>query len=82
MVIEVGDSNLICLSSTLFAPIGVKVIFGFFEVFNFYSFLGEAVSFMVPVMPFIVIDFLRPTEFGEFPIAFEDGGYFYGEFNS
>ena len=33
MVIEVGDSNLICLSSTLLAPIGVKVIFGFFDVF-------------------------------------------------
>jgi hypothetical protein len=76
MVIEVGDSNLICLSSTLLAPIGVKVILGFFVIdFNFYSFLGEAVSFVICIfiVPFIVRDFLIAKEPGELPLPYKAG---------
>lgn len=74
-MIEVGDSNLIYLSSTLFAPIGVNVILGFFVDFNFYSFLGDAVSFVmcIFIVPFIVRDFLMAKEPGELPLPYKAG---------
>jgi len=74
-VIDVGDSNFICLSSTLLAPMGVKVILGFFEVFNFCSFLGDAVSLVmcIFIVPFIVRDFLKASELGEFPVPYKAG---------
>jgi len=54
---------------------GVKVILGFFEVFNFCSFLGDAVSLVmcIFIVPFIVRDFLKASELGEFPVPYKAG---------